>query len=48
MNRAQTLQLLAEHLPVMTFYQEDLLGHPVDLATDKSLRPYIEKAAVRV
>ncbi len=34
------------------FYLEDLLGHPVDLITDKALRPelrpYIEKEAVRV
>jgi predicted nucleotidyltransferase len=34
------------------FYLEDLLGHPVDLVTDKALRPelkpYIEREAVRV
>ncbi len=34
------------------FYLEDLLGRPVDLVTDKALRPelrpYIEKEAVRV
>lgn len=96
MNRAQTLQLLAEHLPVLMqrfnvttlalfgstardsaredsdidilvsfdgiatseryfgvqFYLEDLLGCPVDLVTDKALRPelrpYIEKEALYV
>ncbi len=34
------------------FYLEDLLGHSVDLVTDKALRaelrPYIEKEAVHV
>lgn len=34
------------------FYLEDLLGRPVDLVTDKALRPelrpYIEREAVRV
>lgn len=34
------------------FFLEDLLGHPVDLVTDKGLRaelrPYIEREAVRV
>ncbi|GED22297.1 nucleotidyltransferase [Halomonas halmophila] len=34
------------------FYLEDLLGHPVDLVTDKALRselrPYIECEALRV
>ena len=34
------------------FYLEDLLGHPVDLVTEKALRPelrsHIEKEAVRV
>ena len=34
------------------FFLEDLLGHPVDLVTDKALRPelrpYIEREAVRV
>lgn len=34
------------------FYLEDLLGRPVDLVTDKALRPelrpFIEKEAVRV
>jgi len=34
------------------FYLEDLLGHSVDLVTDKSLRaelrPYIEKEAIHV
>ncbi|MBB3139365.1 nucleotidyltransferase family protein [Halomonas organivorans] len=34
------------------FYLEDLLGHPVDLVTDKALRPelrpYIEREALRV
>ncbi|RCV88066.1 DNA polymerase subunit beta [Billgrantia montanilacus] len=34
------------------FYLEDLLGHPVDLVTDKALRPelrpYVEREAVRV
>ena len=34
------------------FYLEDLLGHPVDLVTEKALRPelkpYIEREAVRV
>ena len=34
------------------FYIEDLLGHPVDLVTDKALRPelrpYVEAEAVRV
>jgi predicted nucleotidyltransferase len=96
MNRAQILQLLAEHLSVLKnrfnvanlalfgstardtaradsdidilvtfvgaatseryfgvqFYLEDLLGRPVDLVTDKALRPelrsYIEKEAVHV
>ena len=96
MNRAQTMQLLAEHLPVLKqrfsvvdlalfgstardsaredsdidilvsfdgtatsaryfgvqFYLEDLLGRPVDLVTDKALRPelrpYIEKEALHV
>lgn len=96
MDRAQTLQILTEHLPVLMkrfnvtdlalfgstardtarensdidilvsfdgiatseryfgvqFYLEDLLGHPVDLVTDKALRPelrpYIEKEALHV
>ncbi|OYY93946.1 MAG: DNA polymerase subunit beta [Hydrogenophilales bacterium 28-61-23] len=96
MNRAQILQLLAEHLSVLKkrfnvvdlalfgstardsaredsdidilisfdgaatseryfgvqFYLEDLLGRPVDLVTDKALRPelrpYIEKEALHV
>jgi len=96
MNRMQTLQLLAEHLPVLMkrfnvtdlalfgstardsaredsdidllvsfdgiatseryfgvqFYLEDLFGRPVDLVTDKALRPelrpYIEKEALHV
>ncbi|MBS9403573.1 nucleotidyltransferase family protein [Halomonas sp. TRM85114] len=34
------------------FYLEDLLGHPVDLVTDKALRselrPYIEREALGV
>jgi len=34
------------------FYLEDLLGHPVDLVTDKALRPelrpYVEREAVHV
>ena len=34
------------------FYIEDLLGHPVDLVTDKALRsefrPYVEREAVDV
>ena len=34
------------------FYLEDLLGHPVDLVTEKALRqelrPYVEKEAVYV
>ncbi len=34
------------------FYLEDLLGRPVDLATDEDLRaelrPYVEREAVRV
>jgi uncharacterized protein len=34
------------------FYLEDLLGHPVDLVTDKALRPelrpHIEREALRV
>ena len=34
------------------FYLEDLLGRPVDLATDKTLRaelrPYVEREAVNV
>jgi len=34
------------------FYLEDLFGHPVDLVTEKALRPelrpFIEKEAVRV
>jgi hypothetical protein len=34
------------------FYLEDLLGHPVDLVTEKALRPelrpYIEEEAIRV
>jgi predicted nucleotidyltransferase len=34
------------------FYLEDLLGHPVDLVTDKALRPqlrpYIEASAIHV
>ncbi|MCE8025217.1 nucleotidyltransferase family protein [Halomonas sp. MCCC 1A11058] len=96
MNRTKTLQLLRDHLPLLSreygvtslrlfgsmsrdearddsdidilvsfdgpatsaryfgvqFYLEDLLGHPVDLVTDKALRPelkpYIEREAVRV
>ncbi len=36
----------------LQFYLEDLLGRPVDLVTDKALRPelrpYIEKEAIRV
>jgi len=96
MDRAQTLHLLAEHMPVLMqrfhvadlalfgstardcagedsdidilvtfdgnatseryfgvqFYQEDLFGRPVDLVTDKALRPklrpYIEKEALHV
>ncbi|MEW6416087.1 MAG: nucleotidyltransferase family protein [Pseudomonadota bacterium] len=36
----------------LLFYLEDLLGRPVDLVTDKALRPelrpYIEKEAIRV
>jgi predicted nucleotidyltransferase len=96
MNRAQTMQLLTEHLPVLRkrfnvtdlalfgstardtardnsdidilvsfdgvatseryfgvqFYLEDLLGRPVDLVTDKALRPelrpYIEREALHV
>jgi predicted nucleotidyltransferase len=36
----------------LQFYLEDLIGCPVDLVTDKALRPelrpYIEKEAVRV
>jgi len=36
----------------MQFYLEDLLGHPVDLVTDKALRselrPYVEREALRV
>ena len=34
------------------FYLEDLLGHPVDLVTEKALRPelrpYVEKEAIYV
>jgi uncharacterized protein len=34
------------------FYLEDLFGHPVDLVTEKALRPelrpFIEKEAIRV
>ena len=34
------------------FYLEDLLGHPVDLVTDKALRPelrpFVERDAVNV
>lgn len=34
------------------FYLEDLLDHPVDLVTDKALRPelkpYVEREALRV
>ena len=34
------------------FYLEELLGHPVDLVTDKALRaelrPYVEREAVNV
>jgi len=34
------------------FYLEDLLGHPVDLVTDKALRPelkpHVEQEALRV
>jgi predicted nucleotidyltransferase len=34
------------------FYLEDLLGRPVDLVTDKALRPelrpYVEREAIRV
>ena len=34
------------------FYLEDLLGHPVDLVTDKALRvelrPYVEQEAIDV
>lgn len=34
------------------FYLEDLLGHPVDLVTDKALRPelkpHVEREALRV
>ncbi len=34
------------------FYLEDLLGHPVDLVTDKALRerlrPYVERDAIAV
>ncbi|WP_211315735.1 nucleotidyltransferase family protein [Isoalcanivorax indicus] len=34
------------------FYLEDLLGHPVDLVTEKALRPelkpYIERDALRI
>ncbi len=34
------------------FYLEDLLGHPVDLVTDKALRPqlrpYVEASAIHV
>lgn len=36
----------------LQFYLEDLLGHPVDLVTNKALRPelrpYIEREAIRV
>lgn len=36
----------------LQFYLEDLLGRPVDLVTDKALRPelrpHIEKEAIRV
>jgi uncharacterized protein len=36
----------------LQFYLEDLLGRPVDLVTDKALRPelrpYIEREALRV
>ncbi len=36
----------------LQFYLEDLLGHPVDLVTDKALRhelrPYIESEALHV
>ena len=36
----------------MQFYLEDLLGRPVDLVTDKALRPrfrpYVEREAVDV
>jgi hypothetical protein len=96
MNRAQVLQLLAEHKPLLMrrfgvvdlalfgstardsaredsdidilvrfdgpatseryfglqFYLEDLLGRPVDLVTDKALRPelrpHVEKEALHV
>jgi uncharacterized protein len=34
------------------FYLEDVLGHPVDLVTEKALRselrPYVEREAIRV
>ena len=34
------------------FYLEDLLGHPIDLVTDKALRvelrPYMEREAINV
>lgn len=37
---------------VVQFYLEDLLGHPVDLVTDKALRselrPYVERESLRV
>lgn len=36
----------------LQFYLGDLLGHPVDLVTDKSLRPelrlHVEREAVRI
>ena len=36
----------------LQFYLEDLLGHPIDLVTEKALRielrPYIEQEAIRV
>ena len=44
MNRNRILLLLSQ--------LEDLLGHPVDLVTEKALRPelrpYIEQEAIRV
>lgn len=59
MNRMQVLQApvrakleLARRYFGVQFYPEDLLGCPVDLVTEKALRPelrpYIEREAVNV
>lgn len=58
MNRQRTLELLSRTKPVLQarfgvqFYLEDLLGCPVDLVTEKALRPelrpYIKQERVNV